>query len=250
MVDPFLTRMRDARGFASKLWSLTRPYWYAEERQEIGLLGFRLTLREAWIARGLLALIVGLSFMIVYVSKLLNAWNARFFNALQDANADGAMAAMAERGVFPRLADGPHLLSHGADAAGHRQSRTTHRAGLRLIHHPDAQHRPWAVAAGADLDHLCQRAVGAVRQFCDPDLRRHRHSRLHDVGGGRLRPVGLICDISHWSAAGGHKLRAGASQRRFSLSHGTHPRELGKHRPLPRRARRGAVLAHLVCQHL
>ena len=43
MVDPFLTRMRDARGFASKLWSLTRPYWYAEERQEIGLFGLGLT---------------------------------------------------------------------------------------------------------------------------------------------------------------------------------------------------------------
>jgi len=51
MVDPFLTRMRDARGFASKLWSLTRPYWYAEERQEISLFGLRLTLSEAWIAR-------------------------------------------------------------------------------------------------------------------------------------------------------------------------------------------------------
>src|SRR5215470_9763085 len=88
MVDPFLTRMRDAHGFASKLWSLTRPYWYAEERQELSLLGRRLAVREAWIARGLLALIVGLTFFIVYVSKLLNAWNARFFNALQERNAN------------------------------------------------------------------------------------------------------------------------------------------------------------------
>src|SRR5262245_26419709 len=88
MVDPFLTRMRDARGFASKLWSLTRPYWWAEERQEISLFGLALVVPEAWIARGLLALIVGLSFMIVYVSKLLNAWNARFFNALQEKNAE------------------------------------------------------------------------------------------------------------------------------------------------------------------
>jgi len=94
MVDPFLTRMRDARGFASKLWSLTRPYWYAEERQEISLFGLRLTLSEAWIARGLLALIVGLSFMIVYVSKLLNAWNARFFNALQEKNAEAFWAEL------------------------------------------------------------------------------------------------------------------------------------------------------------
>jgi putative ATP-binding cassette transporter len=94
MVDPFLTRMRDARGFASKLWSLTRPYWYAEERQEISLFGLRLAPKEAWIARGLLALIVGLSFMIVYVSKLLNAWNARFFNALQEKNAEAFWAEL------------------------------------------------------------------------------------------------------------------------------------------------------------
>src|SRR5215510_1937651 len=94
MVDPFLTRMRDAHGFASKLWSLTRPYWYAEERQDISLLGLRLAVRESSIARGLLALIVGLSFLIVYVSKLLNAWNARFFNALQEKNAEAFWAEL------------------------------------------------------------------------------------------------------------------------------------------------------------
>ena len=94
MVDPFLTRMRDARGFASKLWSLTRPYWYAEERQDIRVLGLRLSVRESWIARTLLALIVGLSFLIVYASKLLNAWNARFFNALQEKNAEAFWAEL------------------------------------------------------------------------------------------------------------------------------------------------------------
>jgi vitamin B12/bleomycin/antimicrobial peptide transport system ATP-binding/permease protein len=94
MVDPFLTRMRDAHGFASKLWSLTRPYWYAEERQDIGFLGLRLAVRESSIARGLLALIVGLSFLIVYVSKLLNSWNARFFNALQEKNAEAFWAEL------------------------------------------------------------------------------------------------------------------------------------------------------------
>ena len=94
MVDPFLTRMRDARGFASKLWSLTRPYWYAEERQNIRVFGLRLSVRESWIARTLLALIVGLSFLIVYASKLLNAWNARFFNALQEKNAEAFWAEL------------------------------------------------------------------------------------------------------------------------------------------------------------
>ena len=43
---------------------------------------------EAWIARGLLAVIIGLSVLIVYMSKLFNDWNARFYNALQDKNAE------------------------------------------------------------------------------------------------------------------------------------------------------------------
>src|SRR5262249_38553710 len=94
MVDPFLTRMRDAHGFASKLWSLTRPYWFAQDRQDLSFLGLRLTVRESSIARALLALIVVLTFSIVYVSKLLNAWNARFFNALQEKNAEAFWAEL------------------------------------------------------------------------------------------------------------------------------------------------------------
>ena len=33
MIDRFLTRIASARSFAGKLWDLTRPYWFAEERQ-------------------------------------------------------------------------------------------------------------------------------------------------------------------------------------------------------------------------
>jgi vitamin B12/bleomycin/antimicrobial peptide transport system ATP-binding/permease protein len=88
MIDRFLTRIASARGFAGKLWVLTRPYWFADERQTIRLRGFAFRIKESWIARGLLLLIVGLSVLIVYISILINSWNARFFNALQDRNAD------------------------------------------------------------------------------------------------------------------------------------------------------------------
>jgi putative ATP-binding cassette transporter len=67
---------------------LTRPYWYAEERQQIGLLGLSVSVKECWIARGLLAASIGLSVLIVYISKLINSWNARFFNALQEHNSE------------------------------------------------------------------------------------------------------------------------------------------------------------------
>ena len=88
MIDRFLTRIANAHSFLSKLWVLARPYWFAEERQAVGFGGYSMMVKEAWVARGLLALIVGLSILIVYMSKLINAWNARFFNALQEKNAD------------------------------------------------------------------------------------------------------------------------------------------------------------------
>src|SRR5687767_12394656 len=88
MIDRFLTRIAGARSFAGKLWVLTRPYWHAEERQRIGLMGFSVRVKESSIARGLLAATVALSVLIVYISKLINSWNARFFNAIQERNAD------------------------------------------------------------------------------------------------------------------------------------------------------------------
>jgi putative ATP-binding cassette transporter len=89
MIDRFLLGIRNAHGFLSKLWVLTRPYWFAEERERIEIGPFSITVREAWIARSLLALIISLTVLVVYLSRLINAWNARFFNTIQDKNAAG-----------------------------------------------------------------------------------------------------------------------------------------------------------------
>jgi putative ATP-binding cassette transporter len=83
-----IERIAAARVFLRKLWALARPYWFAQERQRIELWGFSVTMSEAWIARGLLGLIIGLSVLSVYMAKLFNDWNARFYNALQDRNAE------------------------------------------------------------------------------------------------------------------------------------------------------------------
>jgi vitamin B12/bleomycin/antimicrobial peptide transport system ATP-binding/permease protein len=88
MIDQFLTRIASARLFLSKLWMLTRPYWFAREHQSFLILGYSVDVRESWLALALLSLVVLLSLFIVYLSKLLNDWNARFFNALQERNAD------------------------------------------------------------------------------------------------------------------------------------------------------------------
>jgi vitamin B12/bleomycin/antimicrobial peptide transport system ATP-binding/permease protein len=86
MIDHFLTRIVGAHNFLSKLWAVARPYWFASERQAISALGYTINVRESWIAGALLSLIVAQTVSIVYISKPLNAWNARFFNALQDKN--------------------------------------------------------------------------------------------------------------------------------------------------------------------
>lgn len=56
------------RSFVTDIWSLARPYWVSEDR---------------WVARGLLAVLVALTLASIYVSVLVNQWNAAFYNALQ-----------------------------------------------------------------------------------------------------------------------------------------------------------------------
>jgi vitamin B12/bleomycin/antimicrobial peptide transport system ATP-binding/permease protein len=87
MRDRFLLRIAYAHGFLKKFWMLTRPYWFAPDRAAIGAGMFSITVKESTIARVLLGLIVFLSVLIVYLSKLLNFWNARFFNAIQQKDA-------------------------------------------------------------------------------------------------------------------------------------------------------------------
>jgi putative ATP-binding cassette transporter len=54
--------------FVAEIWSLARLHWVSEEK---------------WVARGLLGLIVGLTFSSIYIAVLVNHWNAAFYNALR-----------------------------------------------------------------------------------------------------------------------------------------------------------------------
>ena len=78
--------MATDRTFLRDLWTLTRPYWFSEER---------------WAARGLLAAVVALNLGMVYISVLLNKWRNSFYNALQDKNIDAFYALI---GQFSLLA--------------------------------------------------------------------------------------------------------------------------------------------------
>jgi vitamin B12/bleomycin/antimicrobial peptide transport system ATP-binding/permease protein len=94
MPQPVLSRVAEARTFASKVWKLAAPYWWAEGTAEIGFGSFRIALAERWIARGLLVVILFLNIFSVYVSKLFNDWYGRFYNALQDKNAEAFWTEM------------------------------------------------------------------------------------------------------------------------------------------------------------
>ncbi len=61
--------MTALRRFVRDVWSLTRPYWFSEDR---------------WAARGLLAVLVAMNLGLVYLNVLFNQWNNVFYNALQD----------------------------------------------------------------------------------------------------------------------------------------------------------------------
>jgi putative ATP-binding cassette transporter len=88
MSEPVLSRVAEARSFLGKLWKLAAPYWWAEGTGEIGIGRLRVAMAERWIARGLLLVVLFLGIFGVYLSKLFNDWYGRFYNALEDKNAE------------------------------------------------------------------------------------------------------------------------------------------------------------------
>jgi vitamin B12/bleomycin/antimicrobial peptide transport system ATP-binding/permease protein len=52
-------------------WAMSHPFWFSEDR---------------WAARGLLLTVIALNLGIVYINVLLNKWNNKFYDALQDKN--------------------------------------------------------------------------------------------------------------------------------------------------------------------
>ena len=55
------------------IWRLAIPYFRSEDR---------------WAGRGLLAAVIAIELSIVAITVLLNQWNSRFYNALQEKNWD------------------------------------------------------------------------------------------------------------------------------------------------------------------
>src|SRR5262245_31918683 len=82
MAEPAPSRLQ----FVRDAWSIARPYWSGDDR---------------WRGRGLLGAIVGINLGMVYLLVRINAWNAAFYDALQNKDAD---AFWRQLGLFALLA--------------------------------------------------------------------------------------------------------------------------------------------------
>ncbi|WP_028351535.1 ABC transporter ATP-binding protein/permease [Bradyrhizobium murdochi] len=65
--------MKNIRSTLAAVWRISAPYFRSEDK---------------WAGRGLLAAVIVIELAIVGINVLINQWNARFYNALQDRNWD------------------------------------------------------------------------------------------------------------------------------------------------------------------
>ncbi len=69
------------------IWRLSVPYFRDDTKNEVKLLGFiRFRVKEKYVGRLLLAVIVALNIFQVYLEVQFNEWNGQFYSALQDHN--------------------------------------------------------------------------------------------------------------------------------------------------------------------
>jgi putative ATP-binding cassette transporter len=78
----------DRRDLRRQALAAHRPYWSTQETGVVRILNRSLRVPERWIARALLAVVLFLNVIIVWILKLANDWNARFYNALEQKNVD------------------------------------------------------------------------------------------------------------------------------------------------------------------
>jgi putative ATP-binding cassette transporter len=78
--------VNNIRATLAIVWRIASPYFGSEDK---------------WAGRGLLAAVVAIELSLVAIDVLINQWNARFYNALQDRNWD---VFVRELGVFSLLA--------------------------------------------------------------------------------------------------------------------------------------------------
>ncbi len=76
-------------------WRLAIPYFKERRQGELAFRWFTLRLQERWIGLGLLGIILAINVAQVYLNVQYNAWNNRFYTALQDRNGPTFWAELA-----------------------------------------------------------------------------------------------------------------------------------------------------------
>ena len=82
--------MKNIRSTLATVWRIATPYFRSEDK---------------WAGRGLLAAVIAIELAIVGINVLLNQWNSRFYNALQERNWDTFVCEII---YFSVLADDLH----------------------------------------------------------------------------------------------------------------------------------------------
>jgi vitamin B12/bleomycin/antimicrobial peptide transport system ATP-binding/permease protein len=78
--------VKNLRATLATVWRIAAPYFWSEDK---------------WPGRLLFAAVIAIELSLVFINVLLNAWNNRFYNALQEKNWDGFVR---EIGIFCLLA--------------------------------------------------------------------------------------------------------------------------------------------------
>ena len=200
------------------IWRLAIPYFRSEDR---------------WPGRVLLGAVLAIELAVVAVTVLLNQWNARFYNALQDRNWDTFVSelmffcVLAASLVVLRVYQlylnqwlqirwrrwmTARYLEQWLEQANHYRMQLLGDAAdnpdQRIAEDVQAVHR--ARTGGrrrpARIDRLARlvrrHPLGAVGRRAADDLwRRMEHPGLSGVGGARLRGSGHAADAFHRPAA-------------------------------------------------
>jgi len=146
--------VNNIRSTLAAVWRIAAPYFRSEDK---------------WAGRGLLAAVIAIELTIVGINVLLNAWNNRFYNALQEKNWDGFVR---EIGIFSLLATCYIALSVYQLYLNQwlqirwRRWMTTHYLG-EWLH--DANHYRMQLQGDA-ADNPDQRIADDVKLFVDQTL--------------------------------------------------------------------------------
>src|SRR5215207_3607354 len=84
-------RRQSVKNISSTLatvWRISAPYFRSEDK---------------WAGRGLLAAVITIELAIVAITVLINQWNSRFYNALQDRNWDNFVSELIYFSVLAAL---------------------------------------------------------------------------------------------------------------------------------------------------